>query len=544
MTYFQPRAKHHFVAGVLVSLALLSIPGIYPVAVLAHAGHGDEFKGGNKATQPKDAIVVDPETAKRMGIEVQPVVAKRLALGIQTTGQITHMPDRKVEVTTPIKGTVVKLFVKPGAVVKAGQVLAILSSPELGELRVSAIEKRAEAEVDLRLAQQNHDRQKQIATLDIEQARTELKIDRERYDRDKELQERGAIPKRQLLESESKLATAKAAVTKAESRLQVVEAEAQQQRAQSRVQLSNAAYEARLRQLDVNANSDGMIAIKAPIDGAISDREISLGESVEEAGKPLMIIVDSSTVLATANVYEKDLNKVRAAQIVRVKVAGLPDRTFQGKVTIIGSVVEGESRVVPVKAELDNSNGLLKPGMFAELEILTERSPEAVLAIPQSAIVEANGQQIVYVQNGNAYQPVNITVGRKSGDLVEIKDGLFEGDLVVMQRGMQLYAQSLRGGKKVEDAHSDTAPETNLATVPGNSQIPWWAVLPIGGAIAAGAFWLGRRTRPALATVDISTNGLGKSTDIYVDRSQSHPQHNLPDSEVQNRDREDRHSNN
>lgn len=539
MTYSSSLVKHHFVAGVLVSLALLSLPGVYPVSVLAHAGHGNEFKGGNKATQPKDAIAVDAETAKRMGLKVEPVTSKRLALGIQTTGQITHMPDRKAEVTTPIKGTVVKLFVKPGAVVKAGQVLAILSSPELGELRVSAIEKRAEADVDLRLAQQNYDRQKQLAVVDTAQARTELKVDRERYDRDRELQERGAISRRQFLESESKLAVAKAAVTKAESRLQVLEADAQEKRAQSRVQLSSAAYDARLRQLGVNANSDGTIAITAPIDGAIADREISLGESVEEAGKPLMTIVDSSTVLATANVYEKDLNKVRAAQIVRVKVAGLPDRTFQGKVTIIGSVVAGESRVVPVQAELDNANGLLKPGMFAELEILTERSLEAVITIPQSAIVEANGQQIVYVQNGNAYQPVNITVGRKSGDLVEIKDGLFEGDLVVTQRGMQLYAQSLRGGKKAEDSHSATAPETNLATVSGNSQIPWWVVLPIGGAIAAGAFWLGRRSKPALVTVDTSANGLGKSTDIYFDNSQ-----HLPDAELQNRDRQDRHSQN
>jgi membrane fusion protein, heavy metal efflux system len=541
MTHDRSCHKPGWISGILLSLILLSIPGIYPVSVLAHAGHGDEFKGGNKATQPKDAIAVDPETAKRMGLKVEPVASKRLALGIQTTGQITHMPDRKAEVTTPIKGKVVQLFVKPGAIVKAGQVLAILSSPELGELWVSAIEKRAEAEVDLRLAQQNYDRQKQLAVVDIEQARTNLKVAQERYDRDQELQERGAIPRRQLLESESKLAEVKAAVTKAESRLQVLEAEAQEKRAQLRVQLSSASYEARLHQLGINPNSDGMIAIKAPIDGAIGDREISLGQSVEEAGKPLMTIVDSSTVLATANVYEKDLSKVKAAQIVRIKVAGLPDRTFTGKITVIGAVVAGESRVVPVQAELDNSNGLLKPGMFAELEILTERSPEAVLTILQSAIVEANGQQIVYVQNGNSYQPINITLGRKSGDLVEIKDGLFEGDQVVTQRGIQLYAQSLRGGKKVEDSHSDVVPETNLATVPRNSQMPWWVILPIGGAISAGAFWLGRRSKPPLATVvDTSSNGLGNSRDILFDRSQYH----LPDSEVQNRDREDRHPKN
>lgn len=527
MIYNQFCFKYRFAAGMLFSLAIALMSNIYPDKVIAHAGHGNEFQGGNKSTQT-GSIKVDPETAKRLDLKVEPVTAQKLTLGIQTTGQITSLPDRKAEVTTPLKGKVVQLFVKPGAVVKAGQVLAILSSPELGELRVNAIEKRSEAEVDLSLAQQNLDRQQQLAVVEIAQAQTELKVAQERYDRDRELQGRGAIPRRQLLESETKLAESKAAVTKAESRFQVLEADAQTKRAQSRLQLSNATYKARLSQLGINydlgTNSDGTIAIKAPIDGTVADREISLGESVEEAGKRLMTIVDNRTVSATANVYEKDLNKVKIGQAVRVKVSGLANRNFQGKVTVIGAVVEGGTRVVPVTVELDNINGVLKPGMFAELEILTERSPEAVVAIPQSAIVEANGQQIVYVQNGNSYQSVNPTLGRKAGDLVEVKDGLFEGDLVVTQRGMQLYAQSLRGGNKTEDSHS-AAPETNLSTVTGNNQIPWWIVLPTGGAIAAGAFWLGRRSSSPLTASNAndnngsSFNGKGKNADIDFDDS-------------------------
>jgi cobalt-zinc-cadmium efflux system membrane fusion protein len=171
---------------------------------------------------------------------------------------------------------------------------------------------------------------------------------------------------------------------------------------------------------------------------------------------------------------------------------------------VIGSVVEGETRVVPVKAGLDNPDGVLKPGMFAELEVLTDRTATAILAISSSAVVDANGRKVVYVQNGNAFQPVEVTLGQTSGDMVEVKTGLFEGDLVVTQRAPQLYAQSLRGGSKKPEAHG-AAPAPSQATnsSKSSSQLPWWLVIPAGGgvaAIAVGSFWLGRRTKPQLTS--------------------------------------------
>jgi len=481
------------ILGLCLSLTLL----LSPTSAIAHVGHGDEFK--STTTQPIDAIKVDPETAKRLQIKVEPVKSQQLVLAIQTTGQIAALPDRKVEITSPIKGSVIELFVQPGASVRAGQTVAILSSPELGELRVIAQEKRAEAEVDLRLAQQNYDRHQQIAVTNIAQAKTELKFAQESFDRDKELLTRGAIPRRQLLESETKLSTAKAATNRAESKLDLLQADAEVKRAQSKIQLSDAAYQARLQQLGANANPDGTVAIVSPIDGIVSDREISLGESVAEAGKALMTIVDNGTVLATANVYEKDLGKIKIGQSVRVKVASLPSQTFEGKISMIGAVVEGESRVIPVKAELDNAAGLLKPGMFAELELATSKSTESVLVIPRSSIVEANGKQIVYIQNGDAFQPVEVSLGRESGDLVEVIDGVFEGDAIVTQRATQIYAQSLRGGNKSESKVEETTSLANVA-----EQVPWWILLigGIGGSsIAAGAFWLGRRSSTKMVII-------------------------------------------
>ncbi|MDX2239219.1 MAG: efflux RND transporter periplasmic adaptor subunit [Leptolyngbyaceae cyanobacterium bins.302] len=492
------------VAGTCLSLLLL----VTSAEVLAHTGHGDEFHQ-NQSAQPTGAIEVDNATAERIGLKIEPVARQALAFGVQATGQIEASPSRRVEVTNPVGGTVVKLLVEPGDTVEAGQPLAVITSGELAELRVTALENSAErqgdvqqAQANLRLAQQTYERQRQIAQTAINQARTELRVAQEQYDRDKELTEQGAIPRREFLESEAHLASARQALTAAESQLEVLEARTEVDRAQtavqvaqSRAQLSAGTYRTRLQQLGASANPDGTITIKAPIAGTIADREVTLGQSAQDAGATLMTIVDDRTVLATANIYEKDLSQVSQGQRVRVTVSSLPNQVFEGQITSIGSVVEGENRVVPVRAELDNADGALKPGMFAELEVLTDRTPEPVVVIPQSALVEANGQQLVFVQNGNSFQPVEIVLGRQAGNLVEVKSGLFEGDRIVTQRANQLYAQSLRGGGASEEAE----PEVTQASIAGGG-LPWWIVLPAGGLVpiatfVAGAFWSNRRNR-------------------------------------------------
>ena len=80
------------------------------------------------------------------------------------------------------------------------------------------------------------------------------------------------------------------------------------------------------------------------------------------------------------------------------------------------------------------------------MEVLTDKTETDVLAVPNSAVVDVNGKKTVYVQNGNAFQPTEVTLGQTAGNMVEVKAGLFEGDMIVTQRAPQLYAQSLRGG--------------------------------------------------------------------------------------------------
>ncbi|MDX2239327.1 MAG: efflux RND transporter periplasmic adaptor subunit, partial [Leptolyngbyaceae cyanobacterium bins.302] len=309
--------------------------------------------------------------------------------------------------------------------------------------------------------------------------------------------------------------------------------------AQSRIGLSDAAYRTRLAQLGSSSNPDGTVTISAPISGTVADREATQGESAADPGKALMTIVDDSSVLAVANVFEKDLDQIRVGQSVRVTVKSLPNRIFNGRVTVVGSMIQGQSRSLPVKAELNNPDGALKPGMFSRMEIITDRTYAAALAVPKSAIVDANGKTLVFVQEqgghqedeqnhqegekenepghqegeshseekggeGQVYEPVEVTLGRSAGDLVEIKKGIQAGDRVVTQGTTLLYAQSLQGGKAKEgDEHSNEGGGEKAAAATSQSgMLPWWLMLPLAGAIAAGTFWLGRRSKPPVILRD------------------------------------------
>jgi membrane fusion protein, heavy metal efflux system len=588
-----------YLSWLFLSLPILGLS----LPVFAHAGHGNEFSHQDGAATNSN-VQIDAVTAKQIGVQV--VAAKKQSLNVEiaATGQIELLPSKKVEITAPIKGKLVQLLVQPGAKVKAGQVLATLASPELNELRTSALEKRSialallqQAQTDRTLAQQgyqkiveiataetnqarsqlaaaksrlareqqlvkagslirtaknSYQRQQQIAQSEISSAQTELQLAQERYQKDLELAANGAVSRRQSLESQSKLAAARTQLIKAQSQsgvLQaetelrkaetdlplrelraaeqqvaeatgqlakatnqksVVEANAQVQKsiaavtaAQTQLKLSDASYRGLLAQLGNGANAQGIVSITAPIDGTIADREITIGQSVADPGAKLMTITDDRQVLATANIYERDLGRLKFGQQVSVKVPGAGNKVFFGQISRIGTAVDPQSRVVPVQATLDNQAGLLKAGTFAEIKLATSQITAPVIVIPASAVVETDREKLVYVKSGDAYQSIVVTLGQTVGDLVEVKTGLFAGDLVVSQRAPQLYAQSLK--KQPANTHGDPQPVVESRS-PVN-QLPLY-LIPSVGIIGGGAYWLGRRSnRVATSIADVVDPG-------------------------------------
>jgi cobalt-zinc-cadmium efflux system membrane fusion protein len=242
--------------------------------------------------------------------------------------------------------------------------------------------------------------------------------------------------------------------------------------------------------------------VTSPITGVVAHREITPGQSVDAAGTTLMKIQNQTRVGAIANLYEKDISSVKIGQQVNIKVASFPNQIFTGRIDYIASDVQGETRVIPVRAEVNNVGGELKPGMFAELEIATDRSNEGVTSIPESAIVEVNNLPVVYVQNGQQFQAIEVKLGQQFGERIEVKGGLFPGDRIVTEGAMQLYAQSLPGGSHKTSEH----PEETKAIQRNAAGLMQWGWIPVAGAISGVAFWLGRRSKPLNQSTSPSQN--------------------------------------
>jgi cobalt-zinc-cadmium efflux system membrane fusion protein len=183
-------------------------------------------------------------------------------------------------------------------------------------------------------------------------------------------------------------------------------------------------------------------ALNSPIDGIVVERNATIGATVGTDASVFKII-NLARVWIDANVFEKDLSRVRNGQQVKVTTTAFPGTTFSGKVIFINSVVDPDSRTVKVRTEVPNPDGRLKPDMFANVEIVTDVN-SAAISVPQSAVLDDGGKNVVFVAEGNAYKARQVQVGIKNGDRVEIVDGLKSGDKVVV-KGNYLLLQQGKG---------------------------------------------------------------------------------------------------
>lgn len=187
------------------------------------------------------------------------------------------------------------------------------------------------------------------------------------------------------------------------------------------------------------------VTINAPMSGVIDARNAALGQAVEP-NTVLFHISDRSQLAVVARVYEEDIGKIKLGQEARVRVLSYPKQTFAGKVILIDPNLDPLNRTVKVWIQIANPQGLLKPGMFARAGVVLRHS-EAALTIPNSAVIEANGEKFVFVRNGKKFDRVEISLGAKDGEYSEITDGLVPGDEVVTQGNRQIYTMWLTGGQ-------------------------------------------------------------------------------------------------
>lgn len=190
--------------------------------------------------------------------------------------------------------------------------------------------------------------------------------------------------------------------------------------------------------------------IVAPFAGVVGARQVSVGQYVDR-GQALVDLVDKFTVKITYRVPERQLNRLRLGQEVRLTVSAYADRVFRGKVDLVSPVVDPSTRTVLVRAVAENSEDLLKPGMFARVETLVERREHSIV-IPESALVASlAGFSVYLVKDGHAHLSA-VELGVRNRGTAEVRSGLEIGQSIVV-RG----TQKLVDGMAVVAAPSETA---------------------------------------------------------------------------------------
>jgi len=182
------------------------------------------------------------------------------------------------------------------------------------------------------------------------------------------------------------------------------------------------------------------LTVTAPVSGQIVEQGATLGATVEP-NNTLFQILDTTTVLVEGDVLADALASIQVGQDVRIRSAAYPQAVFTGKVFAISDVMDTEKRTAHLWVDVDNPERKLKPGMFAELRVVTARKAE-VIAVPLAAVLDEGAEKFVFVEEGDTYTKREIVLGAKDDQFIEVKEGLFPGDIVVVQGNHELMSAS------------------------------------------------------------------------------------------------------
>ena len=229
-------------------------------------------------------------------------------------------------------------------------------------------------------------------------------------------------------------------------RAQVARLEAERDLAQQELQRTrelierNASSEADLQRAEASARSAqaqldlqlvrlDRTTVRAPFSGVVGARLVSLGDYVTTQTR-LTTLQSVDPQRAAFAVPERYAERLAAGQRVSFSVAALPDRAFEGIVDFVDPVVQLPGRTITVKASVPNRDRVLRPGMFIEVQLATELRPDAVV-IPEQAVLPMGREDFVWVVTAGAASRRRVTLGVREPGIVEVRDGLAAGELVV-----------------------------------------------------------------------------------------------------------------
>jgi Cu(I)/Ag(I) efflux system membrane fusion protein len=219
--------------------------------------------------------------------------------------------------------------------------------------------------------------------------------------------------------------------------------------------------EAQVKALRRSGDARRTLTFRSPVAGIVTEKKAVQGMRFMP-GEVLYQVADLSSVWVLADVFEQDIGLVQAGGQAKVRINAYPDKVFEGRVSYVYPTLDPLTRTVPVRVELANPGGLLKPAMFAEVELpVAAQGP--VITVPLSAVIDSGSRRIVLVQLGEGrFAPREVRLGARSEQHVEVLDGVREGELVVVAANFLIDAESnlkaAIGGFAAPSAQSDAPP--------------------------------------------------------------------------------------
>src|SRR5689334_12749572 len=383
---------------------------------------------GSKANVRKDDTANTPAPA--VEVTTATAIERDLPRFFEATGSLAG--DEQTDVAPQTSGKVVAVGVDIGSPVRRGQMLVRLDDAEL-KLRVEqasaqvqqakATVRQAEEKIGLRPGQAfDPNRVAEVAA-----ARVTLELAEKNLTRAEKLIESGDVS-RQFYDQQ------RAQRDQLKEQYDVALAQARQNYAAVDVARTNVANAEAA--LGLAKQSLSYAVISSPMDGFVSERTADIGEYVSPQQK-VATIVRTNPLRVRIDVPEQAIPQVRVGQSVSATTSAWPDRNFSGRVARIAPNVSAQSRTLTVEAEIDNSSGVLKPGQFATVRILEERTEPAVLVPSRAVVTEAGVSRVFVIKDGHAEQRL-VQTGQTEGDLVEIKQGVAADEQVATSNPQQL----------------------------------------------------------------------------------------------------------
>jgi membrane fusion protein, heavy metal efflux system len=387
-------------AGAVARLPQLLPTALSPGSAAQKEGVVDHNPGAGSAEEKKGLVKLSAADVEAAGIELAAVQSGTIARRIIVPGTIRAPADRIAHVAVRLSGIVAELRKNVGDPVDAGEILAILESREVANVKSEYLA-----------------------------ARVTNELQQEMLNRDTTLWERKVIADQQLLRSRNAAANAKIANDSARQKLFALGLTEKEIAGLQNVP------EASLRRQE----------IRSPIAGRILERKAALGVVVgrDNLETELYVVADLDRTWAELAVSPEEVGSIRVGQIVSVSVRGISDKA-EGKVIYVSPIVDRDTHKVHVVAEINNRDGIWRPGSFVSAAIVFDRQ-SVPIAVSVDAVQTMDGRPVAFVRTGEGFQKRQVVLGQSDDRATEVVSGLRPDETIAVSNTFLLKAEMLKG---------------------------------------------------------------------------------------------------